>query len=148
MTVITIIALIKHRNWKPVLIQLVTVIALFLIPFDKITLDNNFQTKLADRQEIIEMIAEEELLPNVSYNESLIRLPDSYRNLSSGGGEVVMEETDAGLTILFFTFRGVMDNFSGFVYVQDGGKPPKDVFGNDAQEITKIQDNWYYLGSF
>ena len=55
------------------------------------------------------------LKPNVSHNASLIHLPKEYKHLSKGGGEILVEKTGKDLNIVFYTNRGMLDNFSGIV---------------------------------
>lgn len=46
---------------------------------------------------------------------------------------------------LFFTYRGVLDNYSGFVY-----DPDKNAFGELSKEyfeVVKLSDSWYYCAS-
>lgn len=52
-TVISIIGLFKTKQWKPVLIQLFTVMLLFLFPFNKIVLNLEFHANKADREEVV-----------------------------------------------------------------------------------------------
>jgi hypothetical protein len=147
-TVKSLIALIKNKNWKPIIIQIITILLLFFIPFNQIILDTDFKINKSEREEVVKMIKNGELKPNVSYNLSIIKLPKRYQHLSNGGGEIIVEKSGDNYNILFFTYRGVLDNFSGFVYTSSDHKPAKTVFGSDAKEIEKINKNWYFLGSY
>lgn len=88
-----------------------------------------------------------ELSPNVSHNEGLIALPKEYAHLSKGGGEVLVEREGATLKVFFFTFRGVLDNFSGFAYISDNASLHQSDFNGDFHEITKKKDHWYWGSS-
>ncbi len=144
LTVLAAIALFKSKNWQPIAIQAMTIILLFNIPFTQIVLDLDFKMNKSVREKIVQMVENGTLKPDES---SLIQLPDKYRYLSSGGGEIVVEKSGGSLSILFFTFRGVLDGFSGFIYSAGGQKPSKKAFDGDFKEIDKLDKNWYFVSS-
>lgn len=143
-TIMSFITLFKTKQWRPVLIQLFTVLLLFFFPFNKIVLDLEFHANKSEREEVVTFIEKGVIQPNVSHNESLILLPKEYRNLSKGGGEIIVEDGE----VFFFTFRGILDNFSGFVYSPTDAKPRQGDFGGDFKEIVKLEKHWYFIGSF
>lgn len=145
--VISIIVLFKKRDLKPFVLQCIALLLLFLIPFNQIVIDLNFKMYKTNRIEVVEKIQDGTLQPNVSYNASLIRLPKEYDHLSSGGGEIIVEKHGETYSVLFFTYRGVLDNFSGFVYSPDDVEPNLDTFGGDFKEIEKIDEHWYFVAS-
>jgi len=87
------------------------------------------------------------LQPNVDHNPRLIRLDESYPLVSMGGNEIVVEEHDGGKYVLFFTFRGILDNYSGFLYVPSGGVPSlfSDLNEQQFTEIEPLEENWYFV---
>lgn len=143
-----IITLFKNKEWKPIVIQVITFLLLFFIPFNQIVLDIDFKLNKSKREQVAKMIQSGELKPNVSYDASLIDLPKKYEHLSSGGGEIVVEKSGDGYNILFYTYRGILDNFSGFVYTPNGQKPSKKAFNGDFKEIDKMDKNWYFVVSY
>ncbi|MCM3729011.1 hypothetical protein M3226_25550 [Neobacillus cucumis] len=124
-TIRAIITLFKNKNWKPLVIQVFTILLLIFIPFNQIILNLNFKWNKSEREQVANMVKNGELKPNVSYNSSLIHLPKEYTHLSSGGGDIVVEKSGKNYNILFFTYRGILDNFSGFVYTANDRKPSK-----------------------
>ncbi len=146
-TVLSIIALFKKWDWKPALIQVVTVLLLFFFPFTKVVLDIDFNMNKAERETVVEKVEEGKLIPNVSHNDSLIHLPEEYDELSKGGGDIIVEEKRGETMILFFTFRGILDSFTGFVYSSSGRKPRSGDFGGDFIEVEKLDDHWYVVVS-
>jgi hypothetical protein len=146
-TVITITRLIKNKDWKPIAIQSITVLLLLFFPFNQIVLDIDFKMNSAEREAVVKMVETGTLKPNVPHNSSLIHLPEEYNHLSKGGGEVVVEKMDKGYIILFFTYRGILDNFSGFLYTPNGQTPSKNVLNGDFKEIKKLDKNWYFVSS-
>jgi energy-coupling factor transporter transmembrane protein EcfT len=147
-TVRAVIHLFKNKNWKPVSIQVVTILLLFFFPFTEIVLDIDFKINKSKREKVTQMVEDGTLKPNVSYNSSLILLPEKYQQLSKGGGEIVVEKTDKGYYVLFFTYRGILDNFSGFVYSPNGQRPSNNTFDGDFKQIEKLEGNWYWVGSY
>jgi len=100
------------------------------------------------REEIAAKIENGIVKPNVPDSPSLIQLPKEYRGMSKGGGEVVLETKGETKSILFFTYRGMMDNFSGFVYNPNDDRPLKSDFDGDFKEIERVHKNWYYVSSY
>ena len=147
-TVRAIITLFKNKDWKPIVIQVITILLLFFIPFNQIILEIDFKMNKSERERVVKMVENGKLKANISNNSSLIQLPKKYQHLSSGGGEIVVEKSGDGYTILFFTYRGILDNFSGFVYTPDNQKPSKKTFDGDFKEIEKMAKNWYFAGSY
>jgi hypothetical protein len=146
--ILSIVGLIKRKDWKPFVIQSITILLLFLIPFNKIVLDIDFKLNQSERSEVISKIQDGTLIPNVSHNSSLIHLPKEYDQLSSGGGDIVIEKRGDKYAVLFFTFRGVLDNFSGFVFSPYDTRPLPRSFGGDFKDIVRIDKNWYFVGSY
>jgi len=52
-----------------------------------------------------------------------------------------------GYNILFFTYQGILDNFSGFVYTPNDQKTAKKAFDGNFKEIDKMDKNWYFVSS-
>ncbi|WP_454844347.1 hypothetical protein [Priestia megaterium] len=148
MTIWTLIHLLKNRKWQPFVIQLITIPLWFLFPFNQINLDLNFRIHQDKREEVATKIENGVIKPNVPNSPSLIQLPKEYTQLSKGGGDIVVETKGKAKSILFFTYRGMIDNFSGFVYNPNDNKPSKSDFNRDFKQIKKVHKNWYYVSSY
>ncbi|CAH0264139.1 hypothetical protein [Priestia megaterium] len=148
MTIWTLIHLFKKRKWQPFVIQLITISLWFLFPFNQVNLDLNFKIHQDKREEVATQIENGVIKPNVSDSPSLIQLPKKYTQLSKGGGDIVVETKGKAKSILFFTYRGMLDNFSGFVYNPNDNKPSKSDFNRDFKQIKKVHKNWYYVSSY
>ncbi|MED4285024.1 hypothetical protein P4679_24200 [Priestia megaterium] len=116
--------------------------------FDKVNLDLNFKIHQNKREEVAAKIENGIIKPNVPDSPSLIQLPKKYKGLSKGGGEVVLETKGKTKSILFFTYRGMLDDFSGFVYNPNDDRPLKSDFDGDFKEIDRVHKNWYYVSSY
>ncbi|MEJ9226563.1 hypothetical protein ABEX88_27695 [Priestia megaterium] len=148
MTIWTLIHLFKKRKWQPFVIQLITISLWFFFPFNQVNLDLNFKIHQDKREEVATQIENGVIKPNVSDSPSLIQLPKKYTQLSKGGGDIVVETKGKAKSILFFTYRGMLDNFSGFVYNPNDNKPSKSDFNGDFEQIKKVHKNWYYVSSY
>ncbi|TJZ41012.1 hypothetical protein FA002_05385 [Priestia megaterium] len=147
-TIWTLIHLFKKRKWQPFLIQLITISLWFSFPFNQVNLDLNFKIHQEKREEVATKIENGVIKPNVSDSPSLIQLPKKYTQLSKGGGDIAVETKGKAKSILFFTYRGMLDNFSGFVYNPNDNKPSKSDFNGDFKQIKKVHKNWYYVSSY
>ncbi|MED4237964.1 hypothetical protein [Priestia megaterium] len=148
MTIWTLIHLFKKRKWQPFVIQLITISLWFFFPFNQVNLNLNFKIHQDKREEVATKIENGVIKPNVSDSPSLIQLPKKYTQLSKGGGDIVVETKGKAKSILFFTYRGMLDNFSGFVYNPNDNKPSKSDFNGDFKQIKKVHKNWYYVSSY
>ncbi|MGP3610995.1 hypothetical protein [Anoxybacteroides rupiense] len=146
-TVRAIIHLVKNRDWKPFAIQFMTLLLWIFFPFTQVVLDVDFKVNKAEREEVVRMVENGELKPNLLNDQSFIRLPKKNKHLSKGG-EIMIEKNNDDYTIFFFTFRGISDNFSGFVYSPNDQRPSKHDFSGDFKEIKRLDKNWFWVGSY
>ena len=90
-----------------------------------------------------------ELKPNVSYNKNLIALGDREPNVSAGGNDIVVDETDEGTYVLFLTSRGLKHYFTGFLRVPPGGDPKKFFEFEDKppSQLVRYDKDWYFVAN-
>lgn len=136
----------RKRRSIPLVINLVVLAAVLFVPFTAITLQLDFSINQLKREEVVQKVLDRSLSPNVSHHASLIRLPQEYRKLSKGGGEIVVEEDGETCQILFYSYRGVVDNYAGFVYTSDGSEPRESDFG-EFIEVKKLEQNWFWISA-
>ncbi|KKZ97726.1 MULTISPECIES: hypothetical protein [Bacillus] len=146
--IIGIINFIKCKNWKPLVIQLIIIIICIYVPFVKIYMKLDFIIYKEDRKQVIELIEQKKLIPNVDYNSKMIHLPKQFVSTSKNGGDILVQEKENSTLIFFYTYRGILDNFSGFIYSFNDIKPIKSDFNSDFKEIIKVEKNWYYVTSY
>jgi len=132
----------------PIAIQIITVLLIFFIPFTRIWLKTNFYIYKSQREEIINNInqgkyREHELLNNLY----LIPLDHNDPIVSMGGNDIAVEVINGKKHLLFYTFRGILDNYSGFIYVPDGGDVSgfSDLNEKRSTDIRMLESNWYYV---
>lgn len=139
----------KDIRWLatiPLAIQLAALAILELVPFTTLWVNADFHLYESQRQEVVAKVYSGELVSNVEYNPSLIALGSEYSKISMGGNEIEVQDIDGLKYVFFFTFRGILDNYSGFLYVPDGGDPRNypDLDEKGVTQIVKYADHWYY----
>lgn len=132
----------EFRRAVPLVICLASLGAAVFVPWTPLMLDINFRLYRKDRQEVAEQVLQGGFRPNSKFSVGLLELPPKYRHLSAGG-EVDVEAN----AVLFFTFRGVLDNFSGFVYSPSDFEPSSIDFGGDFKEVRRIREGWFWVSS-
>lgn len=137
----------RIRSLLPLVFLLGCFVITRFIDFTALWLAANFKFRKADRAQVVRQIASGELRPNVPHNSSLVALPGEFASASLGGGEIEVQRDGDKLMILFFTFRGVLDNFAGFVYTSDDSVPKNGDFAGEFIITKKIQDRWYYISA-
>lgn len=116
------------------------------VNFTDIWLDNYFTWYEQDRDRIVAAVYDGSLKPNVGYNDVVIRLPDGYPKVSMGGNDIIVEVHDNKKYILFFTFRGILDNYSGFLHVPEGGDPRRyRDLSDSTTQIIQWKGRWFYV---
>lgn len=142
--VMSLVIRIISKTWKPFIIHIAALLFYFLFPFNQVVINMDFSKHLEEREEVIQLIESGKIKPNVAHNEALIQLPDEYKYLSKGGGDITVQEENR---VFFFTFRGVLNNFAGFIYSPENQKPTNDFFNVDYIKIKKMRENWYWVSS-
>ncbi len=137
----------RPKAYAPLVVQIVSAVVVITVPFTSIMLDIDFRLRHKEREAVVSKVLSGELKPNIQHNSSLIHLPDRYRHLSKGGGVVVVERHDGATYIFFYTFRGILDNFSGFMYRSDDTPPRDGDFAGDFFESKRLEKNWYWAAA-
>jgi hypothetical protein len=145
MTIFAIVYILKRKRWMPLTINLVTLLLLFVIPFTEVSITKNFKVHQAKREEVVKLV-EDGILEPTNRDTTIIHLPKKYRSLSEDG-LIVLNKSRGKTSILFLTYRGILDNFSGFVYSPSNSKPSQGDFYGHFTEIIKIRDHWFFVRS-
>lgn len=138
---------IGRAAYIPILVCTITFLFAIFFPFTKIWINANFYLNKTERESVVSQVLSKKLIPNVSHNSSLIKLTND-NNISSGGNEIIVREYNKHTYVFFFTYRGILDNYSGFLWVPKGGKPKlfQDA-GENGTQILSYGDSWYFIGS-
>jgi hypothetical protein len=145
-----IYAFLNRKNGLAALVPVVMA-ALFVglattVPFTDLWLDWNFETKRQAREAVVARVVAGDLVPNVPNNNKLIALTGSP-GLSKGGDEIIVQGAGGSSYIFFYTFRGILDNYSGFLWVPSEGTPRAYMDADEpGTQIEKLSENWYFIG--
>ena len=94
------------------------------------------------RQRAVQLIVSGKLVPG---EPDLVTLPADLALLSDTG-EVVAMHDGADWTIVFFEFRGVVDRYSGWVFVSTGKLgADEDPLGGGSAEVRRIDAHWFHV---
>ena len=132
----------------PFAICLATLLALQYAPLQQIYLTQNFWRHRAERDNIVERVENGELFPNVDYNKNLIALPRRSANVSAGG-DIVIEDVDEGVYVLFLTSRGLKHYFTGFLRVPPNGDPKKffEFADKPPSQLVRYDKEWWFVAN-
>ena len=149
---VTLLLLVRNGGAAfalPFLIYALTLAVLTYAPLHQIALQQNFDWHRKSREAIVARIEAGELKPNVSYNKSLIALGDREPNVSTGGNEIVVDETEEGTYVLFLTSRGLKHYFTGFLRVPPGSDPGKFFEFEDKppSQLVRYDKDWYFVAN-
>ena len=133
----------------PFLIYAATLAILAYAPLQQIALQQNFRWHRESRERIVARVEAGELKPNVSHNKNLIALGDGAPNVSAGGNDIVVDETDEGTYVLFLTSRGLKHSFTGFLRVPPDGDPKKFFEFEDKppSQLVRYDQGWYFVAN-
>ena len=132
----------------PFAICLATLLALQYAPLQQIYLSQNFWRHRAERDKLVERVENGELFPNVDYNKNLIALPRRAANVSAGG-DIVIEDVDEGVYVLFLTSRGLKHTFTGFLRVPPNGDPKKffEFADKPPSQLVRYDREWWFVAN-
>jgi hypothetical protein len=130
------------RSATPLLINLVVMSIIWLVPISELTTELNFRWNYNRRMQVVS-----EVLGGKFGSSDLIHLPDSYPALSDGDDVMVSRRANGQTVIFFFTFRGILNSFAGFVYCTGAAHPENDDFGANFFEIDQLGPNRYWASS-
>ena len=133
----------------PFLTYALALAVLVYAPLQQIALQQNFYGHRQNRERIVARVEAGELKPNVDYNKNLIALGDREPNVSAGGNDIVVDETDEGTYVLFLTSRGLRHYFTGFLHAPSGGDPKKFFEFEDKppSRLVRYDKDWYFVAN-
>lgn len=131
----------------PISICTIGILSLFIVPYTRIVIEQDFKTNFTERSQIVENMKAGQIGIFEEDGITQIVLPEESRSLSKGGGEVLCEGKPSQMNVFFYTFRGFMDHYSGFIYMSDQNKPNENNFNGNYSEIVKMAPHWYWVSS-
>lgn len=155
--VLTVLALIHAvRCWKtlhtqsllPAAICFITIAVVVWVPFNQLYFDANFHILRHWRTTVAESILSgpEGSTQNNGGRGNFITLPPQDFLLSADR-VIAIDHRGGKAFVLFLTYRGILDRFSGFVYSPSDDPPAKDQFLGDGIEIERLAPHWFWYAS-
>ena len=152
-TVWSLVHLMRHekglRNAIPAIICALTLGIVMLVPFTKLWLHFNFALNKSARERVVHDVSVDRLKPNRIFASGvgMISLTDQTPNISAGGNEIQTATYNGKTYVFFYTFRGILNSYSGFLYVPTGGDPGAffDVNEEPRPLSYKYDDHWFFV---
>ena len=138
-----------RRSWIPAIICAITLSVVTLVPFTNLWLRINFASNKAERERVVHEVSESTLTPNRVFPNGvgMISLPNQTPNISAGGNEIETAKHDGKTYVFFYTYRGILNNYAGFLYVPTGGDPSalSDVDEDPRAMSERYDDHWFFV---
>lgn len=135
----------KAKVLVPLLLCLLALYTIIFDPVFSLKTQFNFSQNKIEREAVVSDIRQEKLERVKSFDTSYIAsLPNGKKNLSSDG-EVLVSTKDNKLRVFFYTFKGILDNFSGFIYTEVSNDPSPENLNCEPTQIKKKSDHWYWV---
>ena len=141
-----ITAFIKKEQVKKAIFLIVFSFVVYSVSIFSYVLGDNdkllFRFNYNNYEHIVSQILENKL--TITNNNSIL-LPFLYRPLSRGGGEAFVLKKKGKVEIQFFIIRGILDNFSCYIYRSDDQIPTDN--GEKYWKCIKLRDHWFLVYS-
>jgi hypothetical protein len=140
-------SLSSRARIAPLIIHLLTFLVVHYVPFQPALREVNFWLNYDARMRVVHSVEQRELAADLADGERVVPLPWGSRHLSRGGGDVIVSRSAGRTLVFFYTFRGVTDNFSGFMYRSDDSWPEQDDLGGSYVSVRRLRPNWYWVAA-
>ena len=142
-------ALRTRGSWNrflPAILCATALAAARFVPFDALWLKADFILRRSDRESIIAQLRSGAIsAPFPGHPIGLIALPSSPA-VSRSGNDILVSGSRQDPFVFFYTFRGVIDNYAGFLRVPPGHLPDEFTAAGDQPFLTeKFGDGWFFL---
>lgn len=95
------------------------------------------------REEVVSLVRSGELGPQGVVDDE-VELPENLAEASEGGSIAMTRDRD-GLTLVFFSRRGVVDDWSGYVYRSEGVVTDDPLGGGGPIVVRDLGEGWFYV---
>ena len=132
----------------PLAMTALSLIIFLLVPFTKLELAADFRVHQNERSEVAKQILANAQIRKLTkpMEPETVNLDSSSQSLSEDGKVMVIRDGNKEM-VFFFTFRGILDRYSGFVYSATNAPPGKNDFGGELLEVEPLADHWYWAAS-
>lgn len=129
----------------PLTINILFFVLILLLPLNKIRNRIEFAIHKKQFEKAVNFVLSEQI-ERTRFPETFT-LPEEYKNLSVGGGEVIVINKNTQKGVFFYTFRGVPDGRIGFLKII-GNENINDfskLLFNEVIEVNELGNNWYFI---
>ncbi|WP_418179225.1 hypothetical protein ACNSOO_10885 [Aliarcobacter lanthieri] len=141
--------IIKWKSFIPLSINIAVILFIIYVPINKYKQDFKFSKNKEIYNKIVTEVLNGKKFPidgrcfdKEDISLCLVNISKEYPNISTDNN-IDIVKIKAITYILFYDFRGFKDNYSGFLYVEDGGSPEK--YDDEKLKIRFIEKNWYHV---
>ena len=143
----------KKIGWKsfiPICINAVTILIMVFITIGEFKQNLKFSKNKEIYNKIVTEILNNKKFPvdgicvDRSDNRNIcsVNISNEYPNITTEN-KITIEKIENKTYILFYNFIGFKDNYSGFLYIEDGAEAEK--YDDAKLKIKFIEKNWYYV---
>jgi hypothetical protein len=133
----------------PLVICAVSLCLVAWVPWTDLWLRFNFASNKAARERIVRDVYEGTLTSYTINADGVgtISLPNNAPQVSNGGNEIETARRGAKTYVFFYTFRGILSSYAGFLYVPTGGDPSEFSDLNEKRRsiFVKYDDHWFFV---
>ena len=143
---------IKLEGWKTLLplgACTLPLAALILVPFEQMQIKADFAAKRTAREAVVQRVEDgslgvRESVPYAGYPVA-VGLGRGAPALSAGGNEIITEEYNGRVYVMFYFYRGILGSFSAYLHVPPGGSLKEyREFGSGTID-QRLDRNWYFV---
>lgn len=129
------------------LFMIITYLITIFVNFNGLWISHYFSKYKDHRWQVIKLIEDGVLKPNVSHDHTQIHLDPPFDKTSMGGGDILFNFASKNRQVFFFSFRGILDAYSGFYYSSEDMPPVQNSLGLEFKDFIKLEKNWYWIGT-
>lgn len=96
------------------------------------------------REEVVSLVTSGELGPQGVVDDE-VELPENLAEASEGGSIAMTRNDEDGLTVVFFSRRGVVDDWTGYVYRSEEGVTDDPLGGGGPIVVRDLGQGWFYV---
>jgi len=141
----------KVAGRKKVQYGIITVLFILTIyphPVNRVIEKIDWHIFFSKRNEIVQMVKNRQLNPNVSWNKELCELPFEFPVISNGGNDIVINRIDSTdrVTVTFWIFRNFFSSPSThLIYTNNPYEIERiqNIMKRDPSNNWEIEKNWY-----
>ena len=137
----------RRKAKVSLIVMLLTLIFVVTVPFTKIIIRVDFWMNYLKRHEVVNWLQSTQIQNKATFETQFLELPIELSRVSRSG-EIIFSIDNGDLKVFFFTYRGILDNYSGFVYDSSASNKLQEFLGDNVREEIKMADNWFWVSLY